>query len=411
GGGGRRRKRRAARSAAARAAARCRRRGRRGPHDGSRPRGRRRRARHRRGPRRRGTAARRDRLRVGARHRHALQRRDGGGRARARVRRSAPARQLDQGLHRPYPRCRRRVRGGDVPDGHGGRHRTADRRPRERRPRVRPTRSGVRRTATRNARTRGVDVVGLRGHQRRARPGACMSQHARPVAITGAGVVTPLGGAPEVWARASAGESASGAIATLPLASLPDAVQARATRAERVTQLVLAAAGAALAEAGLGGTEGAPDPGLGVVLGTAFGCFLTNASFERRFAEGGAPAASPRLFAATVSNAAAGELGIAYRLGGPGITLTAGGAAGLVALGHATDLLRASRARALVAGGMDAIGEPLVRWLDGGGLVVGRPASEAAALVVLEAEEAAHARGARVLAMIAGHTSGFEPEP
>jgi len=238
-----------------------------------------------------------------------------------------------------------------------------------------------------------------------------MSQHARPVAITGAGVVTPLGGAPEVWARASAGERASGAIATLPLASLPDAVQARATRAERVTQLVLAAAGAALAEAGLGGTEGAPDPGLGVVLGTAFGCFLTNASFERRFAEGGAPAASPRLFAATVSNAAAGELGIAYRLGGPGITLTAGGAAGLVALGHATDLLRASRARALVAGGMDAIGEPLVRWLDGGGLVVGRPASEAAALVVLEAEEAAHARGARVLAMIAGHASGFEPEP
>jgi 3-oxoacyl-[acyl-carrier-protein] synthase II len=238
-----------------------------------------------------------------------------------------------------------------------------------------------------------------------------MSQLAITVAITGAGVVTPLGVAPDVWSKASGGERASGAIASIPLASLPEPVQARAARAERVTQLVLAAGGAALDEAGLGRTEGVPDPSLGVVLGTAFGCFLTNAAFESRFAEGGAPAASPRLFAATVSNAAAGELGIAYRLGGPGITLTAGAAAGLVALGHATDLLRAGRAGALVAGGMDAIGDTLVRWLDDGGLAIGRPASEAAALLVLESDDAARARGARVLGLIAGYASGFEPEP
>jgi 3-oxoacyl-[acyl-carrier-protein] synthase II len=238
-----------------------------------------------------------------------------------------------------------------------------------------------------------------------------MSQQAISVAITGAGVVTPLGVGPDVWARVKAGDRASGAIAAIPVASLPEAVQTRAARAERVTQLVLAAGGAALGEAGLGRTEGAPDPDLGVVLGTAFGCFLTNASFETRFAAGGAPAASPRLFAATVSNAAAGELGIAYRLGGPGVTLTAGGAAGLVALGHATDLLRAGRARALVAGGMDAIGDGLVCWLDGGGLAIGRPASEAAALVVLEPEDAARTRGARVLGAIVGWASGFEPEP
>jgi 3-oxoacyl-(acyl-carrier-protein) synthase len=238
-----------------------------------------------------------------------------------------------------------------------------------------------------------------------------MSQLATTVAITGAGVVTPLGVAPDVWARVRAGERGSGALAAIPVASLPEAVQARAARAERVTQLALVAAGAALAEAGLGRTEGVPDPRLGVVLGTAFGCFLTNASFETRFAEGGAPAASPRLFAATVSNAAAGELGIAYRLGGPGITLTAGAAAGLVALGHATDLLRAGRAGALVAGGMDAIGDGLVRWLDDGGLAIGRPASEAAALVVLESEDTARTRGARVLGLIAGYASGFEPEP
>jgi 3-oxoacyl-[acyl-carrier-protein] synthase II len=235
-----------------------------------------------------------------------------------------------------------------------------------------------------------------------------------PVAITGRGVVTPLGAAPGVWQRVAAGDKAAGPVAAIALDALPEPVKARAVRAERVTQLVLAAAAGALAEAGLcrrGDQPGAPEPRRGVVLGTAFGCFLTNAEFEARFAEGGPPAASPRLFAATVSNAAAGELGIAYRLGGPAITLTAGGAAGLVALGHATDLLREGRADVLVAGGVDALGDALVRWLDDGALAVGRPASEAAALVVLEGEAAARARGADVLGTIAGHATAFEPEP
>src|SRR5262249_11089239 len=154
----------------------------------------------------------------------------------------------------------------------------------------------------------------------------------------------------------------------------PEAVQARAARSERITALTLAAAGAALAAARLvpnGST--APNPRAGVVLGTAFGCFLSNAAYQQRFVEGGPAAASPRIFAATVSHAAAGELAIASRLAGPGGTLTAGAASGLAALGHASDLLRAGRADALVAGGVDALGGPLTRWLAAGGLAAGRP--------------------------------------
>jgi 3-oxoacyl-[acyl-carrier-protein] synthase II len=231
------------------------------------------------------------------------------------------------------------------------------------------------------------------------------------IAITGAGALTPLGTAGALWTRYRAGESAVGGAGAVALAGLPEAVQARAGRVERVSQLALAAGGAALAAAGLAVTEGPPRDRLGVVLGTAFGCFLTNAAYQRRLAEGGPPAASPRLFAATVSNAAAGELAIAYRLGGPGVTLTAGAAAGLVALGHATDLLRTGRAGALLAGGVDALGEPLERWLRDGGLDVGRPPAEAAALLVLEPTAEARRRGARVLGLIAGHASGFEPGP
>jgi 3-oxoacyl-(acyl-carrier-protein) synthase len=117
------------------------------------------------------------------------------------------------------------------------------------------------------------------------------------------------------------------------------------------------------------------------VIGTAFGCALTNAAYAERLATGGPAAASPRLFAATVSNAAAGELAIAYRLGGPCVTLSAGGAAGLVALAHAVDLLRTGQADALVAGGADAAGGELDGAMVGEGLCA--PA-DAVALLVLE---------------------------
>jgi hypothetical protein len=191
------------------------------------------------------------------------------------------------------------------------------------------------------------------------------------------------------------------------LEALPERVRARAGRTERVTQLAFSAAGPALDRAGLARSDGDPRPRLGIVLGTAFGCFLTNAAFQRRLVESGPAAASPRLFAATVSNAAAGELAIAYRLGGPAITLTAGVAAGLAAIGHAVDLLEAGQADVLLAGGMDAFDGALERWLAQGGLGAALPAGEGAALLVLERVEHTHARNARVLALVRETTVFF----
>ena len=186
------------------------------------------------------------------------------------------------------------------------------------------------------------------------------------IAITGAGTVTAPDG------KRSVDEAALGA--------LPPAVRARASRAERVTQLVLVAGGLALEDAGLVALEGPARPRLGVVVGTAFGCALTNAAYAERLAEGGPLAASPRLFAATVSNAAAGELSIAYRLGGPCVTLTAGTAAGLAAVAHAVDVLRAGRADAVVAGGADAFGDDLGGAMASAGLCA---AVDGASLFVL----------------------------
>jgi len=188
--------------------------------------------------------------------------------------------------------------------------------------------------------------------------------------------------------------------------ALPEAVRARAARAERVPQLALGACGAALAAAGLAVTDGAPRPRVGIVLGTAYGCFLTNAAFQRGVAARGQAGASPRAFAATVSNAAAGEVAIAYRLGGPSVTLTAGAAAGSVALGHALDLLRRGDADALVAAAVDAVGAPLADWLP-----AGATAGEGGVAVVIERAAAAAARGAAVRGWLLGHGLGFEAEP
>ncbi len=203
----------------------------------------------------------------------------------------------------------------------------------------------------------------------------------------------------------SGSATASGLAAALD--ALPAPIRARAVRVEAVSQLALAAAGAALADAELLAPDGVPRADVGVVLGTGFGCFLTNAAFQRRLASGGVAAASPRLFAATVSNAAAGELGIAWRLGGPTVTLSAGAASGSTAIGHAAALLQAGEAVAMVAGGMDAAGTALGAWLADGGLPGGIEAAGAAGVLVLETAEAADARGRRVLGTIAGHATGF----
>ena len=112
-----------------------------------------------------------------------------------------------------------------------------------------------------------------------------------------------------------------------------------------------------------------------------------------------------------MSNAAAGELAIAYRLGGPLVTLTAGAASGLGAVGHAADLVRTGRADALVAGGADALDDDLRRWLAAGGLDPGRAPSEGAAVLVLERADRAHARGRPVLGSVEGVAAGFEPDP
>jgi 3-oxoacyl-[acyl-carrier-protein] synthase II len=254
------------------------------------------------------------------------------------------------------------------------------------------------------------------------------------VVITGLGVVSPLGlSAAELASRFSAGDCAIGpltgmgvsdaigaTVGELPLDAIPADKRARIGRLDRLCRLFLSAASLAVDASGLS-IEDAGAERVGLSFGTGLGCLLTNAEYNRKLVEHGPAAASPRLFAYTVSSAAAGEVSIALGIKGANVTLHAGMAAGLQAIGYGFDLIRMGKADVVLAGGADALGAPLVRGLADlrvlkphapvpfGGDVPGICPAEGAAVAVLERAERARDRGARVWARIDGYAAGFEP--
>jgi 3-oxoacyl-[acyl-carrier-protein] synthase II len=250
------------------------------------------------------------------------------------------------------------------------------------------------------------------------------------VVITGAGIVSPLGHTvEEVAARVRRGDGALqplaalgfpdtlGAIVDIPLDCIPTERRMRIGRLDRLCRLFLTAAYLALDDArlqiGAGEAERA-----GLSFGTGLGCVLTNAEYNQKLVEHGPAAASPRLFAYTVSSAAAGEVSIALGIRGPNVTSHAGLAAGLQAIGYGADLIRLGKADVVLAGGADALGEALVRGLadlglvgsrDGAGVESGMTPAEGAAVLVLESAEHARRRGAHVRTSVRGYAAGFEP--
>jgi len=265
----------------------------------------------------------------------------------------------------------------------------------------------------------------------------------RRVVVTGAGLLSPLGDDPAaVHAALVAGRSGLGPITLFPTAGLPcvqggeiagfDAVaylgaERNVRPLDRLSRLVAAAAGRALADAGW-----TPDlvagRGVGLVLGTMFCGIHTIAEFDRRGITRGPSYISPLDFANTVINAAAGQTAIWHGLTGVNSTIAGGASSGLQALAVATDLIRSGRADAVLAGGADELCfETFYGFLRAGSLCGSRAGGEAgeypipfdarrngfalaegAALLMLEAAEPAAARGARVLAEVHGHGAAFD---
>jgi 3-oxoacyl-(acyl-carrier-protein) synthase len=256
------------------------------------------------------------------------------------------------------------------------------------------------------------------------------------LAVTGLGVVSPLGigrepfftalASPEEAARVAFGGTSS----VLSPEQYPEAEVAEVwgwdparwlgekghRNFDRLTKFLITAARLGLEDAGLkaDGKHIALDArDVGICSATAYGS-LDAISEMFRVTELEDPRyINPTRFPNTVINAAAGYVSIWEDLRAPNTTLVNGNCGGLDALLIAATHIRHGRGKAFLAGGGEVLMEPLYLALRRLGVVgsEGLRVGEGAAYVVVEADAAARARGARVHGVVRGYGSAFEPPP
>ncbi|MFI6482283.1 beta-ketoacyl-ACP synthase II [Nonomuraea sp. NPDC050663] len=259
-----------------------------------------------------------------------------------------------------------------------------------------------------------------------------MSANRARVVVTGLGATTPVGGdVTSTWSALLAGRSGveaitedwvdsvpvkfAGIAAVDPAEVLP---RPEARRLDRSEQFALVAAREAWADAGA--PEVAPER-MGVVVSSGIGGIGTTLAAYDTFKERGWNRLSPFTVPMLMPNGPAAWIGIELNaMAGVHATVSAC-ASGAEAIGYAMDMIRLGRADVVVAGGTEAAIHPLNMaafaaaramstrnddpqgasrpWQpDRDGFVLG----EGAGIIVLESEEHARARGARIYAYVSG---------
>jgi len=246
------------------------------------------------------------------------------------------------------------------------------------------------------------------------------------VVVTGVGFAVPLGaGSEDVFDRFVAGEDGfvGDTILDYPVAltPLPPAEEImgskrEARRSDRVTHMMVVASDAALAHAGIE-ADSVGDPNrAGAIMGTAIGGVSTLVEQDHVYEERGPDRVSPFLVPMFMPNALSGTLSLRYGFGGPNFVVVTACASGANAVGEAAQEIRSGKCDIMISGGADACALPLtiaafgnlqaltrtgVRPFDAGrdGFAMG----EGAGVVVLESEDHARRRGARILCEVAGY--------
>jgi 3-oxoacyl-[acyl-carrier-protein] synthase II len=256
----------------------------------------------------------------------------------------------------------------------------------------------------------------------------------RNVVITGVGAVTPLGvGARTLHERWSAGQSGieDGFGRATEFEPKEHLSIKEVRRADRFTQLALTAAAEAIEDAGWDdGPPGDPDRAACLVA-TGIGGIDTLEQQHLILQQQGPDKISPLSIPLLMPNAASGVVSMKHGLRGQSFGTVSACSAGAHAIGMAARLIRYGDAEAAVAGGSEAAITPLgtaafarMDALSDSG--ISRPfdkrrdgfvMGEGAGVVVLEEEEAARARGARILGYVRGYASTSDahhltaPEP
>jgi 3-oxoacyl-[acyl-carrier-protein] synthase II len=245
----------------------------------------------------------------------------------------------------------------------------------------------------------------------------------RSVVITGMGAVSPLGiGARTLYERWLAGQSGiedgKGEASEFDPTDHLSIKEAR--RADRFSQFAIVAGDEALTEAGWSTGSNGEKPydsdRIGCVIGTGIGGINTPERGKEILIESGPKKVPPLSVPLMMSNAASGTLSLRYGLHGNSFGTVSACAAGAHAIGIAARLIQAGDADAVVTGGSESALTPL-SWSAFAALDalsdtgVSRPfdakrdgfvMGEGAGVLVLEDEEKARARGAKILGYVRG---------
>ncbi|MGH9311760.1 MAG: beta-ketoacyl-[acyl-carrier-protein] synthase family protein [Vicinamibacterales bacterium] len=274
-----------------------------------------------------------------------------------------------------------------------------------------------------------------------------MSDFMSRVAITGIGVVSPFGVGRECyWSGLRAGRTgvraitdfdasmfSCGVAAPVPLLTKADippvngngnghlADNADPRRYSRTSLIAVIAAMEAWTDAGLRPAE----PGAGVIVGSGAGGIDVAERQYREFFNDGWKRVGPYAIPVSIVGMVSSEISIALELHGISHVLSTGCTSSTDAIGYAASLIRSGEAEMLLSGGADACVTPGMifgfsrmkavsthynktpalasRPFDRGrdGFVLG----EGAWMIVLEREDRARARGARVYATVDGYAS------
>ena len=268
----------------------------------------------------------------------------------------------------------------------------------------------------------------------------------KKVVVTGMGIISPIGNNVEDFCAAlKAGKSGIGKITSFDTAGFDVTIagevkdfdptqwmdKKEARKMCRFTQFATAATAQALTQAGLMGDANAEGKRpvkcnaekTGIVIGNGIGGFEIVTESMKKLFNDGPKRMLPLTIPMMIPNEAAGNISMMFGTKGPAYTQVTACASGTDALGQALDLIRAGRCDVIISGGTEATivpfafgGFQMLKALsvkrcnepekasrpfdaDRDGFVMG----EGAGILILESEEHAKVRGAKIIAELAGY--------
>jgi 3-oxoacyl-[acyl-carrier-protein] synthase II len=263
-----------------------------------------------------------------------------------------------------------------------------------------------------------------------------LKREPRRVAVTGVGLVSPLGvGTAENWSALLAGKSGIGPITRFDTTEYPSRIagevkgfnpldyvdKKEVKKSDTFIHFALAAARFALEDSGLRISEENADR-VGVVIGSGIGGLPLIEATHKILLEKGPSRVSPFFIPGQIVNMAAGQVSIHHGARGPNTSPATACTTGLHAIGDAFRFIQSDEADAMIAGGTEAVITPLAfagfcamralsthndepekacRPWDArrDGFIMG----EGCGLVILEEMESAKRRGAPIYAEVVGY--------